>query len=631
MSSIVSENRRLWNRLTGDVANPNFLTQRVSGNVAEKRNGSAVGDDVWYFDQRLTGAPDQWLRRIEWDVKIGDGHLTDPEYSDLLNLSKSIGVAFMNKSGRFRHLSLGTVRATIAFVLDLIAFIAEGPGKEGRRTLAALTPQEGEDFVRSVTAAWRPGAKSSERLSSRIKEIQRLGAEGYIRDKFAHETYVAIMMAADETFNDDEDEDQDKEQPVKDDAPNEFSARPYSNRFCLDFLEIQDFYMSDLADDICLHIAELTKYQQEEAELVKKVGKLYCRSKHRARQRYKAFLKEHPFRIEHLPFVHHYRYPVVNSFDLMTLAVMLQTGNLMRVAMSNAGREGELLWMEQDCLSKILLGQKEADFISSRRYKNSSVPGGDSVGWPVGASAARAVLAQKRLAKAAGSPHLWLGMPFNKIEGRLGSGTATKVQRFSVLHELDVGPEGTAYLQRFRPTMALLLLTAEKGHPHLVKRALGHADLETTLGYLKMNPYLQADLAIALRGPRDLPERGADDLRIERPDGDLGAEDLESILVHQQACGMVARILATEVIAFAETDADIEAQSISDPEALCYALERALRRDVRSRPILAKWFESEALRIAALHPAAEDNLPPRLGGLLQGLRQDEEGGLAMTR
>lgn len=617
MSKIVSETRKIWMRLNSDAHDPAFLVQKTSGATPEKPEGSVVGDNVWYFDQRLTGSPNQWLRRIEWDVRICDGCLTAPQYDDLLRLSKSLGVAFMNKLGRFRHLSLATVKANLAVVLDLVAFVASGPWKEGRKTLAALTPQDGEAFVRSVSTNWRPGSKTLERLGSRIKEIQRLGVEGYIHDRFDEKTYAAIMMLTGEEYPDGA-----ADKPKKDEDPNGFSARPFSNEYCLSFLEIHDFYMSSLAEDICLHISELAKYQREEPEFVKQFGKLYARSKYLARQRYKEFLKENPFRAESLPFVHHYRYPVVNSVDLITLAMMLQIGNLQRVAMSNAGREGELLWMEQGCLSKILLGSAEVDFISSRRYKNSSVPGGDSIGWPVSTSSARAVKTQERLAAAADSPYLWLGMPFKRIDGRLGSGTAGKVQRFAMAHELDVGPGGTAYVQRFRPTMALLLMTAEKGHPHLVKRALGHGNLETTLSYLQMNPYLQADLAIALRGLRELPHTDTGDLRIERRDGDLDVATLENILIDQQARGMVARILAPDVIAFAESSADIEAKAPSDPGALRYALERALRRDVRSRPILASWFESEAIRISIHHPGAENDLSARLGGLLETLCLD---------
>ncbi len=289
--------------------------------------------------------------------------------------------------------------------------------------------------------------------------------------------------------------------------------------------------------------------------------------------------------------------------------------------MASAGREGEILWMEQGCLSKFVADDIEVDLISSRRYKNSSVMGGESIGWPVGSSAARAVAIQEYLARALGSPHLWLGMPHNRVEGRLRGDTCRKVQRFAKLHELDTGPS-KANLQRFRPTMALLLITSDMGDPYLVKRTLGHHDLATTVMYLKMNPYLQADLAVALRRKRDVRPEPVADISVEHCEADLSARELDGIVAVQLGAGMVPRILARDVIAFADSDAKAEALVSDDAGALEYALHNLRQRECRSLPGLAGWLTSEAIRIAASNPAATNALPARLLNLLHALRCD---------
>jgi hypothetical protein len=619
MSKAVGKTRTEWNRLVMDPADSNFWSQKIAAPTDECPTGSAVEDAVWYFPQDLMGSLGNSARVIDWNVKIGRSQwLTDAEYRPLLSLCKNFAVTMLRKSRRFKHLTIATVKNRLDKFLDLAVFMAAGPGKN---TLLQLTAADGESFVAWVSQSWRPGSGTFEALGTTFREIQRLGTNGSLRDRFADDTIEAVLAACavGEHAGDDG-------EPRDVNAPSAFSAPPYSNEYSLKLLDISDFYMSELANDICAHLRELTGLQKEQDDDLREVGRMYCRDKRWARHRYKLFLGVHPFRTKELPFVHHYVFPPKNSFDLITLAVMLQTANLQRVAMSTAGREGELLWMERGCLSRFFADDREVDLISSRRFKNSSRLGGISIGWPVSASAAEAVRVQERLCDAVDSKHLWLQMAYNRVggRGRLSGSTSSKLQRFAELHELDVGLSGTAYIQRFRPTIALLLMTGPKGHPHLVQRALGHGDIETTIEYLKMNRHLQADLAVALHGERVASPAMSDGPTVRHSDGDINAATLDAILSEQLRSGMTARIAAPDVIVFT---GDGQQAAAADTEAGCsaalaYALRKLVQRDVRHFPDLVDWFTNEAIRLADTWPDAEGLLPSRLRSFLHVLRHD---------
>jgi hypothetical protein len=615
MSTTVSKLRRIWNRLTANSDVSYFWSQTVSVPTEECPAGSSVADDTWYFPQEMIGSPRRHPRIIDWRVDLIDGLLTDPQHRPLLALCKSLTLGFMNRSGRQKHPSVSSVRYAAGLVIAMVAFIKNGPWNEGRKTLRQLTPDDAIALVGSITAPWRPGTSNFTTFASKIREIQRLSKDGYVNDAFSNETATVILEAIANRTNAGKDGTGD-DATRSANAPSEFSARPFSNEYCLKFLEIHDFLLGDVADDIIKHAGELTRLREEQ-----NVAPTRQRSPDRMRESYTDFLTRNPWKIAQLPFEHNYCYPPTLPHHVFTLAGILQTGNMERIAMASAGREGELLWMEQGCLSKFLADDVEVDLISSRRYKNSSVQGGESIGWPVGRSAAKAVEVQERLARSLGSPHLWLGMPNNRVGGRLRGGTCKKVQRFAELHELDIGPT-TATLQRFRPTMALLLITSDFGNPHLVKRALGHGDLATTILYLKMNPYLQADLAVALHRKRGLPTRPVVDVSIEHSEVDIPARDLDAILSVQLGANMVPRILAPDVIAFAESDAKAQTFISDDPAALEYALHMLRRRECRSLPGLASWLKSEAIRLAASNPEAKDALHPRLLNLLQAICRD---------
>jgi hypothetical protein len=252
--------------------------------------------------------------------------------------------------------------------------------------------------------------------------------------------------------------------------------------------------------------------------------------------------------------------------------------------------------------------------------------GGTSIGWPVASSAAEAVRRQEELADAVGSEHFWLQMADTRVggRGRLAGATAGKLQRFAELHGLDVGPCGTAYVQRFRPTMALLLMTGPNKHPHLVMRALGHGNIETTIAYLKMNRHLQADLAAALHGERTVPSAATEGPLVQLSQTEIDPLTLDAIISEQLREGMTARILAPDVIVFAESSEKTgKIETGADGlDSLEYVLRKLIQRDVRNMPDLVTWFTDEAIRIAKMWPTAESLLPSRLQSFLCVLRDD---------
>jgi hypothetical protein len=498
-------------------------------------------------------------------------------------------------------------------------FIKNGPWNHGRKTLKQLTPDDAVVMVRTITARWRPGTSNFSKFAAKIREIQRLSKNGYIDDAFSDKTAAAFLEAIFDRADVVKDGEGD-DAPTSAYAPSEFSARPFSNEYCLKFLEIHDFLMDCVADDIIKHAGELTRLRTEQnSDLTRhQSSNALCKS-------YADFLSSNPWKVTELPFTHHYDYPPRSSRHVFNLAGILQTGNIKRIAMASAGREGEILWMEQDCLSRFHAHDTEVDLISSRRYKNSAVPGGGSIGWPVGRSAAKAVEVQLRLAQSLGSQHLWLAMPNNRVKGRLSGGTCKKVQRFAELHELETGPTA-ATLQRFRPTMALLLITSDFGNPYLVKRALGHETLATTILYLKMNPYLQTDLSVALHKEHGSPMQAASDITIEHSETDIPLRDLDAIIAAQLDADMIPRILARDVIAFAESEAEAQTLVSDDAGALEYTLHKLRLRECRSLPSLADWLKSEAVRIAYSSPRAKDALHPRSRNFLLAICGDKAVG-----
>ena len=599
MSNLVSKTRRIWGRLQSATSAADFLSQRVSTETLECPYGSIASDDVWYFDQRLCGAPDAWRRKIDWNVEVGPYRLTHPVCSEMLLVAKGVCIMLMKGAGR-GHSALGTVKRDLAMFLRLLAFVNDGSRLERRATLMSLTGDDGATFVKEISQNWAPGANTPSILRTLLRRVYMYGASGQLDDALSRAAYDGMVIALEELFEDDAS------------RPNfrgvsEASASPFSNDYCLGLMRVHDFFIHELADDICSHLAEISRCLRSGS------------SSREVRERYREYLKKNSFQVKELPFLHDYEFPAKDVAGLMNLAAMLQAGNLQRVAMGTAGRQGELLWMERGCLSRFVLNDKEADFISSRTFKNSTKPGGDSIGWPVSVSVGEAVRAQEALATAAESEHLWLRVRFDGIGGRLTSHTPELVDRFAKAHRLDVGSEETAYLQRFRPTMALLLITARNGHPYLVKRALGHAELETTLAYLNMNEHLQADLA-ALRSKNFSSPEPEKNWRIERRDQELDGLTLENILLDNRSRGMNAKILGPGVIIFAHADDTTFAGRETHPDALKYTLEKSSKKDIRTHPTLARWFEAEALRIVVERPSDETLLPPRLAAHLYSLR-----------
>jgi hypothetical protein len=139
-----------------------------------------------------------------------------------------------------------------------------------------------------------------------------------------------------------------------------------------------------------------------------------------------------------------------------------------------------------------------------------------------------------------------------------------------------------------------------------------------------MNRHLQADLAAALHGERTMPSAAADGPLVQHSQTEIDPLTLDAIISEQLRAGMTARILAPDVIVFAESSEKAgELETGADGlDSLEYVLRKLIKRDVRNIPDLVNWFTGEAIRIAKMCPEAESLLPSRLQAFLRVLRDD---------
>ena len=92
-----------------------------------------------------------------------------------------------------------------------------------------------------------------------FRDIQKFAKQGLLHDCFSDEVFAALM----ERFKSVSEEQFDW---------TEHSATPYSNEYCLELLEIFDFYNDRLAEDICTHVAKLKELWRTKISSVAMAG-----------------------------------------------------------------------------------------------------------------------------------------------------------------------------------------------------------------------------------------------------------------------------------------------------------------------------------------------------------------------
>jgi hypothetical protein len=163
-----------------------------------------------------------------------------------------------------------------------------------------------------------------------FRDIQKFAKQGLLHDCFSDEVFAALM----ERFKSVSEEQFDW---------TEHSATPYSNEYCLELLEIFDFYNDHLAEDICTHVAKLKELWEDEDKLRRDGRGPKHWEAESAPERYKRFAATYEWKAKALPFPHDYAFPPKTTGQIKILVSSLQIAIVQVVDLSTAAREGELL------------------------------------------------------------------------------------------------------------------------------------------------------------------------------------------------------------------------------------------------------------------------------------------------
>jgi hypothetical protein len=576
-----------WRLLVCDPSHPRFWTQLVSEPSRECPGGSVVGDPVWQFPQEIAGNLMVGSRCINWCVPIGETHLTDPEFEPILTTCKTIAVNRLRSPGLRRRI-VSTVKGEISLLIRLAVFLAEGSSIAGCRRIIDLDPDAARRFAQRTVAGCVIGGNGYAKFRNVMKAVQSFFREGKINDGFSDDAFAAMMNVLDDA----------KADPTV--WPDNGSP-PYSNEFCLGLINIADFCIEHLLDDVIVHMREMKELWADEDKLRREGRGPRPSESSSAPRLYAAFAANYRWKAKELNFPHQgYSFPPETTGDLAVLVETVQSVNLQIELLSTAGRESEVMSMDQNSHSRLVLDDYEVDLLSAKRFKTAPGLAGYKIGWPVSPRAVSSFKAQVKLAKAVGNEHLWIATG-RGYKGRLLGHTSKRLQRFAARHRLDLGAEGRSYSKRFRPTVALLMTTGPEGHPHLAKRALGHKSLETTINYLRLNRHIQAELSYDLHRSGALAGDGlavCRKMQVERVD----VVQLASAIEQQEELELRARLVAPGIVAFYDPSDDAgrfhpqsEATSRS---TLQYALGALSDRRARKHAGLFDWLAAETARIA---------------------------------
>jgi integrase len=599
-----------WGHLRTNPADPTFLDRRVSVPTTECPQGSRVLDDVWHFPASLASSPAAHLRRINFKVLCGNGFLTDPQFEPLLQFCKRFAIAKM-KHPLKGAIKLPSVKRHLTLVFDLVDCVASGPWIQGRTRLADLNLEDVRGCVTEMSLDWRQNAGGFEALRRVFKEIQDYGKRGLLGDWFE-----AIPLADIKKLCACHWEELKRGQMPADRSL--FTTPPLPDLYCFKTVEIGGFYNNVLANPIIDNVRELARLRREEADILQHEP-MTIWDPRRARVRFEEFARDYVWPVRKLPFEVSYEFPPRTSGELIPVLGTLQSANIQMTALETGARDGEILNMGRDCLVQKRAASGEGT-IKSLRFKNSPDMGGEDVEWDVSERVVRAIENQLALAEAMGSPAVWGCVHWSDFGKRLTGGINDWLQRFADRHFLDaeLGNRKVVSIQRFRTTLARFVMLAEGGHPRLVKRLLGHSNIATTIAYIRMSPYIQAELAHARR-MRLAPVISADvspDPDVTTIPGKLSAEALASIVTGAARLGKPVRLLGPGV--FFSQDACVGAH---DPrlaafctdgvrrDAFAFAVQQLCGSDVRSRRDLFQWFVEQARLIDTEYHAGEIYVP----------------------
>lgn len=585
--------KMVWSNLRCGLAGDDFLDQPVSVPTPECLGGSVVRDDVWHFPEEITAERTAHNRRISWEVRLGKGRLTDPEHAGLLMFGKRYAVARMSRP-RAEMLHLGTVKDDVYCMCRFLRHVVDVSGSSRQSDIASLTVDDASKLMDAISVDWKPGGSAFLSYLNFIIELQDLGLRGIVGSTFEPATFEYIVGRLSDGLG-----------SVRiNRGTSRFVARhtvPVTDEYCLAIMDISEWFCRVLAPCIIDHVSAYTRFRDEERALASdrrvKLHELAC-------VRYEAFAASQKWPVADLPFDYNGHFPPRCFRELLPLIWSLQMLVWQHVAIFTGPHEHELLLLEPEGL------KRDAKELHTLRFKTSANLGGEPFAWPIPASVADALDVQIRLCRAAGFEGIWFGTLGWK---RLTSGVCEQLRKFVARHGLAhlLGDDPKMTTRRFRPQLARLLILGPNGYYRLVKRALGHSDIRTSMAYVHMNRHIDRELT-----QRDERRKAEDGGTSCMPvcEGELTAEALASLLSDLGRRGRTLSIVAPGVYCDQGMAEAFHLPRFDDEQvrlaSFSFAMDKLASADVRALPSLFEWFADQARIIGEACDARTAYRPP---------------------
>ncbi|MEJ5977581.1 hypothetical protein WG901_13105 [Novosphingobium sp. PS1R-30] len=183
-------------------------------------------------------------------------------------------------------------------------------------------------------------------------------------------------------------------------------------------------------------------------------------------------------------------WPPETVSGLRRLVFLCQVARLIIILFATGQRIGEAAALPPDCLSAV----DDSKVLNGFRFKDVDATQGEARSWPFPQAAVRAIENQLDLLKRLGSggETLWRSFGGRAIDSGLlktehavlSFGRSVTMLDGTPLEQLD----GPTTCHRFRYSIARLIGLALAGAPQVLYDVLGHAEIETTMGYQLRSP-----------------------------------------------------------------------------------------------------------------------------------------------
>ncbi len=213
-----------------------------------------------------------------------------------------------------------------------------------------------------------------------------------------------------------------------------------------------------------------------------------------------------------------FEWPPKNWAQIRGLAVTLQFAHLWVALMAMAGRHGEILSLQRDCVE---FARDDKPYVNGKTFKLVRRLDGEMREWPLPDIAVDAFAQQVKLVEAwekiaafeagsATSGEFYSLSKGNYLWGSLGNGLANPEKQLDAIGGnllrlaetlgMELKPGGAnLHPHRFRKTIARLAGIALIGSPRILMQVFGHKDIQMTLSYILTDKALATEIETVAR------------------------------------------------------------------------------------------------------------------------------------